>query len=258
MYIIALFVLGLGAIVGSFLNVVILRLGTGRSITHGRSRCARCDRTLSWYELIPLFSFVALRGACRTCKKPLSFQYPFIELITGLVFFFSFITAASRFGTGGIGWGAILLAVVSASLCIVIVVYDLRHKIIPNTMVYPLIALSLISVVFQVFVLNVSPQLFLAGPLLALPFFFLWFFSQGRAMGFGDVKLALALGWFAGVEGSIVVFFYSFLIGAVVGLLLMGLHKKYRLSSEIPFAPFLIIAYALLYFTNIALPLFSF
>ncbi len=130
------------------------------------------------------------------------------------------------------------------SLLIVITVYDIRHKIIPDNIVYPFIAISLLSIFWKYFFtpgFNIAPAV-ISGILLSVPFFFLWFFSKGKAMGFGDVKLALGIGWLVGISGSIAVFLLSFWIGAVVGLLLMA-SSKAEMKSQIPFAPFLLVAY---------------
>lgn len=239
------FIFIFGLIIGSFLNVVILRLNTGRSISTGRSRCSRCDRTLLWYELVPVVSFLGLRGKCRTCHAPLSFQYPLVELLTAIVF----VMIYTKILIAGISslflWVSFIFAIAIAALLIVIVFYDLRHKIIPDKIVFPFIGLSLLSVFWNIFFFSStinSTNALLAGPLLAAPFFFLWFFSQGRAMGFGDVKLALGIGWLIGIAGSFTVFLLSFWIGAALGLLLLAISRGHSMKSELPFAPFLIIS----------------
>lgn len=243
MVLLPIIIFGFGLIIGSFLNVVILRLNTGRSIATGRSKCARCSTTLSWYELIPVFSFLGLRGKCKSCKTPISFQYPLVELLTAI----SFVLLYTKIILTG---GLTLISIVSfvgsatlASLLIVMMIYDLKHKIIPDKIVYPFIVIALLSIVWKsltVIGFLVLPAI-LSALVLAAPFFFLWFFSKGKAMGFGDVKLALGIGAIVGMVGSISVFLLSFWIGAIVGLLLMA-GARAGMKSEIPFAPFLIIA----------------
>jgi leader peptidase (prepilin peptidase) / N-methyltransferase len=239
-------VFGLGLIVGSFLNVVILRLNTGRSIATGRSACARCSTTLSWYELIPVFSFLGLRGKCRSCKASISFQYPIVELITAIVFVLVYKTTVLSGILTSLSWFSFFGSAAIASLLIVIMVYDLRHTIIPNKIVYPFIILSFLSVIYKALTIPHFAVIdtLLAGPFLAAPFFFLWFFSKGKAMGKGDMKLALGIGWLVGIAGSIAVFLLSFWIGAIVGVLLIAASKQYGMRSEVPFAPFLLIALA--------------
>ncbi len=247
-------IFGLGLIIGSFLNVVILRLNTGRSIANGRSKCTRCSNTLSWYELIPVFSFIGLRGKCRTCKNPISFQYPVVELVTALTFIvlytkillpqgFNFVSILSFIGTLTI-----------ASLLIVIMVYDFKHKIIPDKIVIPFIVISFFSIIWKALTINnfvVLPYI-LAGFAVAAPFFLIWLISKGKAMGFGDVKLALGMGWLLGMSLGFSMFFLSFWIGSVVGLLLIALSHA-KLKSQIPFAPFLIIALFIVSVWNISL-----
>lgn len=255
MYFLPIAILFLGALVGSFLNVVILRMNTGRSVVHGRSRCARCDRTLSWYELIPVLSFIGLRGKCRTCKASVSFQYPFVELLTMITIGTLYATVVVRSGFMTFSWISFLFASVVACVLIVLVVYDIRHKILPNMLVYLLIALGLVSLVYKAILFSdFSILSYLYGALaLATPFFLLWFFSQGRAMGFGDVKLAVALGLLIGFPQVISVFLFSFWIGAFVCLILLSFSKKYGLKSEVPFAPFMILGFALVSLFGVSL-----
>lgn len=243
-----------GLIIGSFLNVVILRLNTGRSIVNGRSKCSRCDRTLLWHELIPVFSFLRLGGKCRTCRASLSFQYPFVELITGILFVVLYSKIILGGGVSLMQWVSLVFAMSITALLVVITVYDLRHKIIPDTVVFPFIGLGFVATLWNIFV-GGAPVVstLLAGPGLAAPFFLLWFFSQGRAMGFGDVKLALGIGWLVGGVASAAVFLLSFWIGAAVGLLLLAASKVHSLKSEVPFAPFLIAALLIVWVWNLSL-----
>ena len=248
MIFIPIFIFCLGLLVGSFLNVVIFRLNTGRSVVTGRSRCDRCDRTLSWYELVPVFSFLGLRGKCRSCQTELSFQHPIIELLTGIVFALLYTTIVMADPLSLVTWATFVFALVISSLLIVITVYDFKHKIVPDKIVYPFILISFLSVFWGLFFGGATFNLLnalIAGPALALPFFLLWFFSQGRAMGFGDVKLALGIGWLVGIEGSLTVFLLSFWIGAIVGLFLLAISKRHSFKSEVPFAPFMITALAI-------------
>jgi len=244
MVLLPVFIFILGLIIGSFLNVVILRMNTGRSVATGRSSCARCNTTLSWYELIPVFSFLGLRGKCKNCKKQISFQYPLVELITAIIFTILYTMVIATHGVGVAALLVFLFSATVASLLIVIFVYDIRHNIIPDTMVYLFIVLSLISIVWSAFTIpgfQIGTAV-VAGVAVALPFFLLWYFSKGAMMGFGDVKLALGIGWLLGLVGGYSVILFAFWIGAIVGLFLLGLSRKYSMQSQIPFAPFLITA----------------
>lgn len=237
----------LGAIIGSYLNVVILRYGTGKSPNKGRSKCLSCGYGLKFWDLIPIFSWVFLRGRCRQCQAKISIQYPLIEIFTGLLF--SGLASkliflpATYFGLAFV-WYAIIL-----SILVVIVVYDLRHKIIPNKLNYTFILMSFLQSLylnyFSVPVINWWNLL--AGPIVAIPFFLIWFLSRGRGMGFGDVKLALGIGWFLGMLPSVSAVMLAVWLGAIVGLSMMLIQRLNKggqsitIKSEIPFGPFLII-----------------
>ena len=263
----------LGTIVGSFLNVVILRYSTGVSFFSGRSFCTSCGKKLSWYELVPIVSFFVLRGKCAGCGSKISWQYPLVELTTGALFVFSVMYELRFMNYEWIGVfnrNSLILSLNSLylffiwSILVVISVYDLRHKIIPDLLVFLFAGLSLTYLIVTTWTsgFQVSWDV-LAGPLYALPFAALWFFSQGRWMGLGDAKLALGIGWFLGLikGGSAIIL--GFWMGAIVGLVLVGISKlskikkgrsffkNYGLKSEIPFGPFLILGTMIAFFFNI-------
>lgn len=204
----------LGLCVGSFLNVVINRLETKESIFFGRSHCPKCKTVLKWYDLIPLASFFLLRGRCRKCRKKISWQYPLVELATGLLFLLSRNP----------------LYLIIVSFLIVIFVYDLKHYIIPDSIVYPAIIIGFFYAPFSVYSL-VGAAFFL---LIVLG-------SRGKWMGLGDVKLAVLMGFVLGWPMIVPALLLSFVLGAAVGVVLI-LMKKKELKSEIPFGPFLCLA----------------
>ena len=221
-----LFILGL--IVGSFLNAIIFRLEKKESALKGRSYCPHCKHSLSWQDLIPVLSFVLLKGQCRYCAKRISIQYPLVELATAVIFIF-------------IGLNFYLLVI--ASLLIILFVYDLRYYILPDKILFPAIIIVILFRIFE-FVkfenwsLNIENLEPLINPLsvaiLASAFFFaLYYVSRGRAMGFGDVKLALFMGFFLGWPNILVALFVAFVVGAIIGIGLIALQKK-GLKSEIP------------------------
>lgn len=233
-----------GTIIGSFLNVVVLRYKTGRRLT-GRSGCFTCGKKLAPLELIPLLSFFFQGGKCTGCSSKISLEYPLVEGITGLVF----ATIYTCFSAGGI-----LLLIPFAffafifSLLIVISSYDIKHKIIPDVPVYFFIGASFFWMIFAhhawYFKTIYGSLHLLAGPIIALPFAAIWYLSRGRAMGFGDAKIALGAGWLLGLVGGVSAVVLSFWIGAAVTVLKMIYDKLKRrttlhLKSEIPFGPFL-------------------
>ena len=243
------FIFLLGTIIGSFLNVVIFRFNTGKTIVTGRSICMNCNRDLRWYELIPVFSFLIQSGKCRRCASRISHQYPLVELLTGLVFA---IIAFKFLPVIGVSYLLYLFFVIFYvfifSLLIVISVYDLRHKIIPDKLVFMFVLVSFVSIFINKsligsFLILPSWGALIAGPLFALPFIALWYFSKGRLMGLGDGKLILGIGWMLGLSQGVFSIILSFWIGTIVSLLLMLISKKkMNMKTEIPFAPFLIIS----------------
>lgn len=247
-----------GTIIGSFLNVVIYRLGTGMSIVRGRSMCFSCGKKLSWYELIPVLSFIIQKGKCINCKSKFSWQYPTVEAITGLLFLL-IIYKLQITDYANISVNLLELAYlwVIFSILMIIAVYDMRHKIIPNSFVYSFIFLSALQFIWAP---SIQGWDVLAGLILFLPFAALWFFSRGRWMGFGDAKLSFGIGWFLGLSGGISAVILAFWIGAVWGLALIAFSKINRLfftaktitmKSEIPFGPFLILGTLLVFFFNV-------
>ncbi len=255
-----LFSFALGTIIGSFLNVVAYRYGTSKSLG-GRSSCMSCCQQLKWYELIPVVSYVLLSGKCRTCKSKISAQYPFVESITGLLFAMTFLKFLPILEQSPLVFVFMFsFFAFIFSLLMVIAVYDMRHKMIPDRLVYLFSGLSLfmIAVLYFISGSNLISLVIaiLAGPILALPFALLWYFSGGKWIGFGDAKLALGMGWFLGLSGGFSAVALGFWIGAIVSLFLLAVSKygkgktKITRRTEIPFAPFLLIELALVFFFN--------
>lgn len=239
------FVFILGAIIGSFLNVVIYRYHTGKTVG-GRSECLTCGKTLGARELIPIASFIFQRGRCRKCGARISFQYPLVEVTTGLLFLLAYTLHPAPYN--------LLYYGVTVSILMVIVVYDIRHTIIPDSFAYAFAALAFL---YGLLVPPVGISLLwfvLSGPFLAAPFAFLWFISQGRWMGLGDAKLALGIGWFLGWYAGISALILAFWIGAAVGISLLFLKgKRFTMKSEIPFGPFLVLGMLIVFFCEVDL-----
>jgi len=225
-----------GLIVGSFLNCVIFRLERGKSFLKGRSYCPHCKHKLAWYDLIPVLSFVTLRRRCRYCKKLISWQYPIVELATGILFVLVINTqlSAINYQLSIISSIYYLLIV---SFLIIIFIYDFKHFIILDKVLFPIIAISFLYLIAnnQLSIINYSFSAFGASGF----FLLIYLFSRGKYLGFGDVKLAILLGLLLGWPRIILALFLSFLIGGIIGLGLIVLSKK-KLKSEVPFAPFLI------------------
>lgn len=230
---IILFILGL--IIGSFLNSVIYRLGDIKTIFRERSHCPTCKKGLSWYELIPLASFILQSGRCRSCREKISWQYPLVELATAILFI-------SIYGYFGINSYSILLLLLTCFLVIVFV-YDFLYMLIPTEIIIPPVVLGIILYGYYAITLHslsliLNPLLagVIAGGFIGLV---VWL-SRGKGMGAGDIGLAFLVGLFSGYPLVILSLFSAFILGSIVGIILIIIHKK-KLKSAIPFGPFLIL-----------------
>lgn len=249
-----------GSVIGSFLNVVIYRLHTGRSV-NGRSHCLSCGIGLRWFELVPVLSYLAVGGRCRRCHAYIPIRYLLVELITGGLFVFVWYAYQDD---------AVLLALsaVLVSILVIVFVYDLRHFIIPDELVVGIglcaagilgwhaITAGSLSGLLGAVLGGIGATAFLGS---------LWLLSGGRWMGFGDVKLVFPLAALAGPAGAPALIVLAFWVGALVGVTLVLWQRlryvyamrsiaKYRryftMKSEIPFAPFLILGFVYVYFSH--------
>ena len=236
---ILIFIFGLA--IGSFLNVIILRLPKEKTLT-GRSACPRCKKVLGTLELVPVFSFLFLGGKCKNCKQPISWRYPLIEFLTGLCFLLAWLNFEPVALPEWIVFAQVLFLI---AFGVAVFVIDLENYLILDNLVWPAMVVFL--------VLNFAYDLALPGNgfartvngllaalFSALPFYLIWFFSKGKAMGFGDVKLMLPLGLSLGWPLVGVGLFVAVVSGGVLGVNLMALGKK-GLKSPLPFGCFLIV-----------------
>lgn len=249
MFIFLIFILGIS--IGSFLNVLIDRLPRGESVLKGRSYCESCKKDLAWHDLIPLFSFIQLKGKCRYCQFPIGWYYPIVELTTGMFFVsvyfknfqFSILNSQlnSQFSMTSVLTIPYYLFIIAAF--IVIFFTDLKYGIIPDKIIYPSILVS------AVYVFIIHNSLFvnhLLSAISAFLFFYLLMIGteivlKKSGMGFGDVKLVFLLGLFLGFPQIIISLYLSFLTGALVSIILVILKKKKFFGGTIPFGPFLIL-----------------
>ena len=223
------FIFLFGLIVGSFLNCVIYRLETSGSFLKGRSFCPHCKHQLNFWDLIPIFSFLWLKGKCRYCQKKISLQYPLVEIATATLFLFIAFWVFDIY--------RLIFLMIIFSFLIIIFVYDLKHFIIPDKIIYPAILISGIwHLVFGYEILNTIYAAFGAAGF----FLVIVLVSQGKGMGIGDIKLAFFMGLFLGWPNILVALFLAFLTGAIIGTGLI-ISKNKTLKSEVPFGPFLIV-----------------
>ncbi len=265
---------------GSFINVLSLRYSPDKDkkiigLVSGRSYCLYCKKNLCWFELIPIFSFVFLKGKCRYCRKDISWQYPIVEIITGLIF-------------AGISWKILSLSFLSyyffsnpltylwipltiiiwfcfLSILITLSVIDIRHYLLPDKIVFGGIIFAILSNIYFI-ILEKIPSLgfikgginflgpivdsfnsqidlylnYLLGALFFSGFLYLvYFLTRGKAMGFGDVKLGIFIGLILGFANGLMALGLSFIIGSIIAIFAILLKKK-KFGQYLPFAPFLV------------------
>ena len=214
-----------GIVIGSFVNVLILRLPIHESITLKRSHCMNCGHTLAWYELFPLFSYLFLRGKCRHCKAHISVQYPIVEAVNGVLYVILFLVKGITVDT--------FLYCLCASALLALSVIDWRTQTIPlgfNIFIFILGLVRLITDIsnWSQYVIG----LFAVSGFLLL----LWLITKGRGIGDGDIKLMAATGLLLGWQLNIVAFLLGCIIGSVVHLVIMAVKKAGRVLA---FGPYL-------------------
>lgn len=242
------FIACLGLIFGSFTNVLVDRGQKGKKLS-GFSKCDFCGYKLKWFDNVPVFSFLLLKGRCRKCHKKLSWQYPLVELSMGLLFLF--ISWQTGFFEGYLNFEKIIdisFYLIIGFLFLAIFLWDLKYMIIPNSLVLIGVVATFIYYFYQIFIGNCSLFNFncgliagiIGGGIVSLFFYLMFVFSKGRWIGGGDVKLGFWLGLLVGWHMVYLMLLVSYILGALIGVLLL-LRKKKKMNSQLPFGPFLII-----------------
>lgn len=226
----------LGLLLGSFFNVVGLRLPKGKTFVRGRSLCPKCKKTLRWFELIPVLSYLIQSGRCRRCNEPISIVYPTIELATALLFVFSFLKLGMSI--------EFFIALSLISMLMMIFVSDLAYMIIPNKI---LLFFLPIFIILRI----ISPLhpwwTSITGAAVGFGLLALIIIVSRGGMGAGDMKLFGVLGIVLGFKKVLVAFFLACLIGSIVGGLQL-LFKKIQRKQHIPFGPYIVCATLITYF----------
>lgn len=235
----------LGAIVGSFLSVVIYRTVNEENWIWGRSHCDQCLVPVKWYDNIPIVSFLVLRARCRSCQEPIPLSYPVVEFLTGTLFvwwywggfFFFELTKAPFQMLQPLFWLTV------GVLLLLIAVADALYYIIPDIAV---VLLTLVSVAYRLFlvssgVMQLNDFLYTLVAMVGVVSFFgtLWTITRGKGMGLGDVKLVAPLALLLGWPKILVAIFLAFILGATVGIMLLAIGRK-KTNHVIPFGPFLV------------------
>lgn len=240
LYFLSLFILG--AAVGSFTSVLIYRLHSGKKgIFRGRSHCPECETQLRPIDLVPIASYLSLRGQCRYCSKEISWMYPLLEIVSGGIFAlvfvkFPFIDAQLNFDTAAIG--LYLLHAFYAFVLIFTFFYDLHYYKVADEILLPAILIGLIATI----AFPLTPHFFdaIIGAGLALAFFgFQYLASRGKWIGLGDLRVGAFMGVILGWKMFLVALFVAYILGSVVSIIVAATKKKF-FGVKIPFAPLLV------------------
>lgn len=244
-----IFLFFIGAVIGSFINVLITRSIEGEDWIRGRSRCDSCKKEIAWYDNIPLLSYAILNGKCRYCRKPISIQHPAIEMLTGLLFVWWYAIGFAFFKLAQAPYSIIqpLFWLVVGILLLIIFLTDWLYQIIPD---WANTCLAILALVYRFYlsvtgamrwedfwlaiVMGLALSGFLAG---------LYFLTKGRGMGLGDVKFAMGMGLLLGWPRGLIALFIAFILGALVGVIMILLGWK-KMKERIAFGPFLVLGTA--------------
>lgn len=237
----------IGIFIGSFLGVIILRLLMHEQFISGRSYCRQCKKELVWYDLIPIVSFLVLRGKCRYCKKPIGIFHPIVELTTGVLFTITgFSLLQQELITNTLTFFFILLfSLFITSVFTVIFFTDLLGGYIFDKVVYPAIGITALYLVF------LYPEKFFTHFITAccifLLFFALFFLTKGKGIGFGDVKLVFLIGLLLGFPQIVPALYIACISGVVIGVGVSLIKKRRLRGATIPFGPFLVTGAFIIY-----------
>ncbi len=234
-----IFVVILGGLWGSFANVCIYRLPKGKGVVSGRSHCPKCKKEIVWQDNIPIISYLILKGKCRKCKRKISSQYPMVEMINILLFLIIYFLF-------GISLTTILLMILSLSFLITFFI-DLKHFIIPNSLTFSMMILGFIksfdpnlNSIFPNYINSLIGGLFGYGVIFSIIFFYKQI-RKKEGMGLGDAKLLAVIGfWFGWIAIPFVLFLSS--IFALVFVIPDLIKKNKKMTSQIPFGPYIILA----------------
>ncbi|MCY4444278.1 MAG: prepilin peptidase [Proteobacteria bacterium] len=254
----SVFFFALGAFLGSFYNVLIFRLPEKAVFAKKRSHCRHCNKMIPFYLNVPILSWLFLRGKTACCKKPLSIQYPLVELATAILFVMIYWHSPFIEYTNGhysIEWRALIRfihQIMFASLLLIGSVIDLRLKILPNEITLGMVGLSVIWIV-------IHPELQWHASLLGILFgggipylvaWTYWIIRKKQGLGMGDVKLLAGIGGWLGYQAILPTIFTASILGSFIGTAVLIIQKRSHLQYELPFGPFLSIGAMIYVFTG--------
>ena len=234
-----IFLIIIGGLWGSFANVCIVRIPQDKGVVAGRSNCPKCNKQINWYDNIPIVSYFILNGKCRKCKKPISFRYVVVELLSIISFVVIYLIYGFSFTT-------LLLIVLSLGFIIIFFI-DLKHFIIPDAITFPLMALGFIKSfvpnldpIFPYYVLSLIGGIFGYGIIWGIIFFYKQV-KKKEGMGLGDAKLLAVIGFWFGLDAIPFIIFLSSTI-ALISVTPDLIKKSKKMSTQIPFGPYIIAA----------------
>ncbi len=219
-----------GLIIGSFLNVCIYRIPIHKTIVKGRSYCPNCNELIPWYQNIPIISFLMLRGKCSSCKTRISFRYPLVELLSGVLFLTVFLFY-------GFTWES-LFTVMLFSILIVVSFIDVDLRIIPNELIIALLILGSVHAVYRSIQFGVAWYFWVLGFIAASAVLVILGLIVADSIGGGDIKLMAAAGLFVGPLYILMSLFIGAIYAGLLAIFLI-IFKKGSLKTAIPFGPFL-------------------
>jgi len=234
---IIIFAILLGASIGSFINAAVYRVAKHQSVIKGRSRCVKCGQILAWYDLIPIFSYLILRGKCRQCDKSISIQYILVEIVMGSLFVVAFYFRLPVIEISNTEALLLLRDLFAVSVLVFLFVFDLRYYLLPDIVTIP----ATIIILILSLLIGVPWWSLLVAVAIGAGFFALQFVvSKGKWIGGGDIRFGALMGALLAWPNILVGLFFAYLIGAIVGGLLLAIGRK-KMGSQLPFGTFLAI-----------------
>lgn len=242
----------LGLVMGSFINAWVWRTSKDLSVAKGRSECPHCKHQLAWYDLVPAINYIVLKGKCRYCGKRISMQYPLVEISTSLLFAALYYVYLPQ---SHLVWLQLAIVLIISVLLVAAFVYDAKYMQLPEKYTLPAIGLSVLYLGVNGWQLGwdkLTPQLVSLGLFLAV-YLAMWYFSDGKWLGAGDIRLAAIMGLLLSPKQLVAGVFIAYLMGATYGVYILRKSKEKK-GIRVPFGPFLIVGlYAGLFFgTQIA------
>lgn len=225
--------------------MAIFRTHEGESVVTGRSKCRGCEVPIGAQDLVPVLSYLRLRGRCRSCKTVISWQYPAVEIATGFLFVVAYLSSTQTLNDSVTQSLLFLRNSVFLSYLVLIFVYDLRHMLIIDRFTIPAM---IFAIIINLWLGTVPAWSVLVGGLVLAGFFWIQFvISKGTWVGGGDIRMGALMGFMLGLEHGLVALFIAYVLGAIIGVAMMASGKATR-KTPVPFGSFLAVATVIVLF----------